>query len=67
MKKEWLVGSFGRDCMGNVSGYRVYRSCGQLGPEVAHYEVANIYEPGSHDAAHAFCVGAARDLNAAQQ
>ena len=48
-----LVEPFGRDCLGNSTGYRV----AEYGPhgffQVHKTFVADIYEPGSHDRAKA--------------
>lgn len=44
---KWRVSSFGRDCLGNVSGYRVVRGFG-WDTELDSQFVADLYEPGSH-------------------
>lgn len=42
---KWKVQSYGRDCMGNATGYRVYRYAPEL--EVAICYVGDVYVAGS--------------------
>lgn len=46
------VQTFGMDCLGNITGYRVYEGYGQQRRVVAQFCV-DIYEPGSFDRARA--------------
>jgi hypothetical protein len=50
MQSKYDVRPFGRDCLGNISGYVVARGHG-LKYEVAGTYVGDIYEPGSFEAA----------------
>jgi hypothetical protein len=56
---RFQVRSFGQDCLGNVTGYRVidtteHRVCGQF--------VGDIYETGSHMRAYTHACTMARSL-----
>jgi hypothetical protein len=71
----WKVSTFGRDCIGNITGYRVerrrwrytgnpYRKDGMnLSHEIAGQFVGNIYEAGSFDRAKAKADTLAAKLN----
>lgn len=44
------IESFGQDCLGNITGYRVVRYFGAE-KEIVQAFIGNIYEPGSFDRA----------------
>mgnify|MGYP001617988606 CR=1 FL=1 len=62
MELNWQVGTFGRDCLGNISGYRVFRYEGQslVAP---YWESGDIYEPGSFERAKANCEAVCERMN----
>jgi hypothetical protein len=45
-KDKWEVSTFGNDCLGNITGYRVTRYCARR-LEIAGAFCGNIYVPGS--------------------
>jgi len=63
---KYRVESFGRDCLGNSSGYRVVRDYG-FQKEIAGTFVANIYEAGSHDRAYNNAVVMCENMNRAAE
>jgi hypothetical protein len=78
MDSKYEVHTFGRDCLGNITGYRVgryvwrytgnsYRADGMnLIYDLAGQFVGNIYEPGSFGRAKTQAEVLARRLNAQQ-
>lgn len=63
MIEQARVEPFGRDCLGNITGYRVYQGHGQQ-RTVAGQFCGNIYAPGSFDHARTQAESLAASLNA---
>jgi hypothetical protein len=73
----WTVETFGRDCLGNITGYRVERRVWRftgnpfrrdglnLMLDIAGHFVADLYEIGSHEKAKAKAEALAAKLNSA--
>lgn len=58
----WRVESFGRDCLGNISGYCIVRGYGWRREIVGQF-CGDIYETGSFDRAYQQAAGVADRLN----
>jgi hypothetical protein len=61
--ERWRVVAYGRDCLGNTSGYRVVRGAG-WNQETGGVFSGNIYEPGSFDHARESANTLVGELNA---
>ena len=62
MTEKWRVETYGRDCLGNISGYRVVRFHG-LRTEFAGNFPVDIYIAGSFDLAEHRALRLCRALN----